>query len=61
MSYTIEDFARDHNITSEENAHAVAQLRQDMRLYELREACAIGMALELGNRIVRYKYPHEQK
>lgn len=61
MSYAIEDFERDHNITSEEKAHAVAQLRQDMRLYELREACAIGMTLELGNRIVRYKYPHEQK
>ncbi len=38
MSYAIEDFARDHNITPEENAQAVAQLRQDMRLYELREA-----------------------
>lgn len=38
MSYTIEDFARDHNITPEENAQAVAQLRRDMRLYELREA-----------------------
>lgn len=38
MSYTIEDFARDHNITPEENAQAVARLRRDMRLYELREA-----------------------
>lgn len=38
MSYTIEDFACDHNITPEENAQAVAQLRQDMRLHELREA-----------------------
>lgn len=38
MSYTIDDFARGHNITAEENAQAVAQLRRDMQLYELREA-----------------------
>lgn len=38
MGYMLDDFARDHNITPEENARAVAQLWRDMRLYELREA-----------------------
>ncbi len=38
MSYTIGDFARDHDITPEENAQAVAQLRRDIRLYELHAA-----------------------
>lgn len=38
MSYTIGDFARDHDITPEENAQAVAQLRRNIRLYELHAA-----------------------
>lgn len=37
MSYTIEDFARDHNTDSSKVAAAKQRMIEEMRLYELKE------------------------